>query len=70
MTGHTEAGSYEMVVGLEVHVQLTTATKAFCPCSAAYGAPPNENTCPVCLALPGALPVINAHAVELAARAG
>jgi len=58
-----------MVVGLEVHVQLTTATKAFCPCSAAYGAPPNENTCPVCLALPGALPVINAHAVELAARA-
>ncbi len=69
MIGRADAGSYEMVVGLEVHVQLKTATKAFCPCSAAYGAPPNENTCPICLALPGALPVINAQAVELAARA-
>ncbi len=60
---------FEMVVGLEVHVQLKTATKAFCGCSAAYGAPPNTNVCPVCLALPGALPVLNAHAVELATRA-
>ncbi len=60
---------YEMVVGLEVHVQLKTATKAFCSCSAAYGAPPNTNVCPVCLALPGALPVLNAHAVDLAVRA-
>ena len=60
---------YEMVVGLEVHVQLRTRTKAFCNCSTAYGAPPNSNTCPVCLALPGALPVLNAHAVELATRA-
>src|SRR3954463_5083794 len=60
---------WEMVVGLEVHVQLRTRTKAFCPCSAGYGAPPNMNTCPVCLALPGALPVLNAHAVELATRA-
>jgi len=60
---------YEMVVGLEVHVQLKTRTKAFCGCSADFGAPPNMNTCPVCLALPGALPVLNEHAVELAVRA-
>jgi aspartyl-tRNA(Asn)/glutamyl-tRNA(Gln) amidotransferase subunit B len=60
---------WEMVVGLEVHVQLRTRTKAFCNCSAEYGAAPNVNTCPVCLALPGALPVLNAHAVELATRA-
>jgi aspartyl-tRNA(Asn)/glutamyl-tRNA(Gln) amidotransferase subunit B len=60
---------WEMVVGLEVHVHLKTRTKAFCACSAEYGAAPNANTCPVCLALPGALPVLNAHAVELAARA-
>src|SRR4051794_9659429 len=65
----TAAGKYEMVVGLEVHVQLKTVTKAFCPCSTEYGAAPNTNTCPVCLALPGALPVLNAHAVELAVRA-
>jgi len=60
---------YEMVVGLEVHVQLKTRTKAFCGCSADFGAAPNVNTCPVCLALPGALPVLNGHAVELATRA-
>jgi aspartyl-tRNA(Asn)/glutamyl-tRNA(Gln) amidotransferase subunit B len=60
---------WEMVVGLEVHVQLKTRTKAFCSCSAEYGAPPNANTCPVCLALPGALPVLNGHAVSLATRA-
>ncbi|MEO6525611.1 MAG: Asp-tRNA(Asn)/Glu-tRNA(Gln) amidotransferase subunit GatB [Gemmatimonadaceae bacterium] len=60
---------WEMVVGLEVHVQLKTRTKAFCGCSAEYGASPNANTCPVCLALPGALPVLNEHAVGLAARA-
>jgi aspartyl-tRNA(Asn)/glutamyl-tRNA(Gln) amidotransferase subunit B len=61
---------YEMVVGLEVHVQLKTASKAFCGCSTNFGAPPNVNTCPVCLALPGALPVLNAHAVDLALRVG
>jgi len=60
---------YEMVVGLEVHVQLDTATKIFCRCSTDFGAPPNRNTCPVCLALPGALPVLNEHAVDLAIRA-
>jgi aspartyl-tRNA(Asn)/glutamyl-tRNA(Gln) amidotransferase subunit B len=47
---------YEMVVGLEVHVHLKTATKIFCRCSTDFGAAPNANTCPVCLALPGALP--------------
>ena len=60
---------YEMVIGLEVHVQLKTRTKAFCGCSTDFGAPPNVNTCPVCLALPGALPVLNEKAVELAVRA-
>jgi len=58
-----------MVVGLEVHVQLLTRTKLFCHCATEFGAPPNQNTCPVCLALPGALPVLNEAAVRLAARA-
>ena len=60
---------WEMVVGLEVHVQLKTRTKLFCSCSAQFGAAPNANTCPVCLALPGALPVLNKQAVGLATRA-
>ncbi|MFL5583213.1 MAG: Asp-tRNA(Asn)/Glu-tRNA(Gln) amidotransferase subunit GatB [Gemmatimonadaceae bacterium] len=63
------AADFEMVVGLEVHVQLKTRTKAFCNCSTDFGAAPNVNTCPVCLALPGALPVLNRRAVELAVRA-
>ena len=63
------ARDYEMVVGLEVHLQLDTRTKAFCNCSTAFGDEPNTNTCPVCLALPGTLPVLNRRAVELAARA-
>ncbi len=61
--------NYEMVIGLEVHVQLKTAVKIFCRCSTDFGGPPNENTCPVCLALPGTLPVLNTKVVELAARA-
>src|SRR5688500_1879304 len=61
--------NWEMVVGLEVHVQLKTRSKAFCGCSTNFGAAPNSNTCPICLALPGALPVLNEKAVELATRA-
>jgi aspartyl-tRNA(Asn)/glutamyl-tRNA(Gln) amidotransferase subunit B len=61
---------YESVIGLEVHVQLTTKTKIFCGCSTAFGQAPNSQTCPVCLALPGALPVLNGQAVEYAIRTG
>ena len=60
---------YEPVIGLEVHVQLLTATKAFCGCANRFGADPNTNICPVCLGLPGALPVTNAKAVEFATLA-
>ncbi|NTW83678.1 MAG: Asp-tRNA(Asn)/Glu-tRNA(Gln) amidotransferase subunit GatB [Chlorobiaceae bacterium] len=61
---------YELVVGLEVHCQLSTKSKAFCGCSAQFGKPANSNVCPVCLALPGALPVLNRQVVEDAVKLG
>src|SRR5207237_1437200 len=60
---------YHIVIGLEVHVQLLTRTKLFCGCSTRFGLPPNSATCPVCIGLPGVLPVMNRKAFELALRA-
>ena len=68
-TAHLETG-YEAVIGLEVHVELATNTKLFCSCANNFGSEPNTNTCPVCLALPGALPVLNEKVVEYALRIG
>jgi aspartyl-tRNA(Asn)/glutamyl-tRNA(Gln) amidotransferase subunit B len=61
---------FDPVLGLEVHVELGTATKMFCGCPTEFGAPPNTQVCPVCLALPGAMPAINRTAVEYAIRIG
>ena len=60
---------YEAIIGLEVHAQLLTESKIFCGCSTTFGAPPNSNTCPVCIGLPGVLPVLNRRVVEFALRA-
>ena len=60
--------TYDVVIGLEVHAQLTTRTKMFCGCPATFGAPPNTQTCPVCQGMPGTLPVINRRAVEYGVR--
>ena len=64
------AKEYEMVIGLEVHVELKTKTKIFCNCETSFGAEPNSHTCPVCMGLPGTLPVLNDKVVEYAVKAG
>ena len=61
---------YEVVIGLEVHAELSTKTKIFCSCPTEFGAAPNTHTCPVCMAMPGALPVLNEKVVEYAVKAG
>src|SRR4051812_42787395 len=65
----TSFGDWELVIGLEVHAQLLTRTKAFCGCATSFGDPPNIHTCAVCLGLPGALPVLNQEAVRMAVSA-
>src|SRR6202521_4237257 len=64
-----ERRGFDAVIGLEIHAQLLTASKIFCGCSTAFGAAPNTHVCPVCLGLPGALPVLNREAVDDAIRA-
>ncbi|WP_026926708.1 Asp-tRNA(Asn)/Glu-tRNA(Gln) amidotransferase subunit GatB [Granulicoccus phenolivorans] len=66
----TAVAQWDPVMGLEVHVELNTASKMFCGCSTAFGAAPNTNVCPVCLGLPGAMPTVNAKAIESAIRIG
>ncbi len=69
LVGPEVLARYETVIGLEVHVQLATRTKIFCGCPTSFGAPPNTNVCPVCMGLPGALPVLSRQAVEMAIQA-
>ena len=61
---------YEAIIGLETHCQLSTNTKIFCNCSTAFGTPPNHNVCPVCMGMPGVLPVLNEKVLEYAVKAG
>lgn len=68
MTAVEAGAAYEAVIGLEIHVQLLTVSKMFCACPTTFGAPPNTQVCPVCLGLPGSLPVLNGRAVELGLR--
>jgi aspartyl-tRNA(Asn)/glutamyl-tRNA(Gln) amidotransferase subunit B len=70
ITSETTGTDWEVVIGLEVHCELATATKLFCGCPNRFGSEPNTNVCPVCLGLPGSLPVLNARAVEYALRLG
>jgi aspartyl-tRNA(Asn)/glutamyl-tRNA(Gln) amidotransferase subunit B len=70
MSSATDVSTWELVVGLEVHVELATATKIFCGCRNQFGDEPNTNVCPVCLGLPGSLPVLNEQAVDYAMRIG
>lgn len=66
---HAVTNSYEIIIGLEVHVQLLTESKLFCGCSTKFGAPPNTQTCPVCIGMPGSLPVMNRRAYDLSVKA-
>ena len=73
--GETAASSsakekWESVIGLEIHAQLSTESKIFCGCKAEYGAPPNSRVCPVCLGMPGVLPVLNKQSIEYAVMVG
>ena len=61
---------FETVIGLEIHAQLKTKSKIFCGCSTTFGDPPNTNTCPICLGMPGVLPVLNKKVVEFAIKMG
>ncbi len=70
MTNPETAYDFQTIIGLEVHVQLKTQSKLFCGCSTEFGAPPNTHVCPVCLGLPGALPVMNERAIDLSLRTG
>src|SRR5436305_12021565 len=65
---HMAESPYRIVIGLEVHVQLLTKTKLFCGCSTKFGLPPNSATCPICIGMPGVLPVMNRTAFELALK--
>ncbi|KJU84153.1 glutamyl-tRNA(Gln) and/or aspartyl-tRNA(Asn) amidotransferase subunit B, partial [Candidatus Magnetobacterium bavaricum] len=70
MTKKDTAAGYEVVIGLEIHAQMSTATKMFCGCTTQFGGQPNTHTCPVCIGMPGVLPVINKRALEFTIRAG